>query len=544
MEHDEALSSARLFATLAKTGKLPRKGVQAAETVAVSTAADPNDPFKAKYGDLEMIQSRFVTDRVWTKVADLNNSLVGRQVLLRARAHSTRIKGKGGFLILRESCFTVQCTVFTGEKASLHMVKYVEGITMESIVEVLGVCKAPKVPIEACSQSEVEVEIEEVHVVSRAQPGLPLQILDAAFPVTLEEELAEQTAQDEELPAAAPAASTETRTRARVSQKTRLDNRVLDLRTPANQATMRISSGVCFFFREYLWKNGFVEIHTPKLLGGTSEGGANVFRLKYFGRDSCLAQSPQLFKQMALMADLDRVFEIGPVFRAEDSNTYRHLCEFTGLDLEMTIKEHYNEIMTLIHEMFLHIFKGIEREYARELAAVREQFPFINPFLYTEKPLWFTFPEAVKMLNDAGIKQSVMDDLTTENERKLGVIVHERFQTDFYIVHRYPSTVRPFYTMLCADDPNFTCSYDVFMRGEEIISGAQRLHDAALLEERIRGKGVEVKSVQDYVNSFKYGAYPHGGCGVGLERVVMLYLGLKNIRRVSMFPRDPKRLTP
>jgi aspartyl-tRNA synthetase len=247
---------------------------------------------------------------------------------------------------------------------------------------------------------------------------------------------------------------------------------------------------------------------------------------------------------MALMADLDRVFEIGPVFRAEDSNTYRHLCEFTGLDFEMTIKEHYNELMSLINNMFIHIFKGIEREYAAELAAVHEQFPFISPFQYSEEPLWLTFPEAVGMLNEIGVNQKVNEDLNTENEKKLGALVKQKYQTDFYIVHRYPSTVRPFYTMPCADDPDFTCSYDVFMRGEEIISGAQRLHDSALLESRIRKKGVDVSTVQDYVNSFKYGAFPHGGCGVGLERVVMLYLGLKNIRRVSMFPRDPKRLTP
>jgi len=543
MEHDEALSSARLFASLAKSGKLPKHSKGDDSGQMESSQADPSDPFKDKYGDLPMIQSRFQTPRVWTKVQALNSSLLNQEVLLRARAHSTRIKGKGGFLILRESCFSAQCTIFAGEKASIHMVKYVDGITMESVVEVLGVCKAPKVPIETCSQLDVEVEILEVHVVSRAQPGLPLQILDAAHPVTLEEELAEQTAQDEDEPAPSSAPSEE-RKRSKVHQRTRLDNRVLDLRTPANQAVLRIDSGVCRFFREYLHSQGFVEIHTPKLLGGTSEGGANVFRLKYFNKEACLAQSPQLFKQMALMADLDRVFEIGPVFRAEDSNTYRHLCEFTGLDFEMTIKEHYNELMSLINNMFIHIFKGIEREYAPELAAVHEQFPFISPFQYSEEPLWLTFPEAVKMLNDVGVNQKVNEDLNTENEKRLGGLVKEKYHTDFYIVHRYPSTVRPFYTMPCADDPDFTCSYDVFMRGEEIISGAQRLHDAALLEARIRKKGVDVRTVQDYVNSFKYGAFPHGGCGVGLERVVMLYLGLKNIRRVSMFPRDPKRLTP
>lgn len=139
---------------------------------------------------------------------------------------------------------------------------------------------------------------------------------------------------------------------------------------------MRLQSGVCQLFREFLYTQNFTEIHSPKLIGGTSEGGANVFRLDYFGQEACLAQSPQLYKQMVLCGDMERVFEIGPVFRAEHSNTNRHLCEFTGLDIEMVFKEHYFEVLDLLSEMFVHIFNGLEAKYAKELAIVNEQYPF------------------------------------------------------------------------------------------------------------------------------------------------------------------------
>ena len=498
---------------------------------------DGVDPFKSKYGDLPLVQSATNTPRQWTDIGQLSAAQIGSKVWLRARVHSTRIKGKGGFLILRQSCHTAQCVLFTGPTASREMVKFVGSISPESVVDVLGLCKAPQVPIAKCSQSQVEIEVEEVHVVSRAETPLPMQIMDASAAITAEEEIEENSPAGETQPV-------DPKKRAKVTMKTRLDNRVMDLRTPASSAILRISSSVSGQFRNFLTNEGFVEIHTPKLLAGSSEGGADVFRLSYFDKEACLAQSPQLYKQMAVMGDLDRVFEVAPVFRAEDSNTHRHLCEFTGLDFEMTIKEHYSEVTSLVHRLFVHMFKVLGDQHAHHIAAVKEHFPYVQPFQYTNEEVKITHAEAVEMLNKAGVRQGAREDLTTENEKKLGVIVKERYNTDFYVVHRYPSEVRPFYTMPCADDDKYTCSYDVFMRGEEIISGGQRIHDAALLESRLKAKSIDPAPLRDYLNSFRYGAFPHAGCGIGLERVVMLYLGLKNIRRVSMFPRDPKRLTP
>ena len=238
------------------------------------------------------------------------------------------------------------------------MTKYASGVSKESIVDIQGLCKAPEQQIQSSSITDLELIIVKIFVISRSLSSLPFQLEDANNPMSLEEALNEGKE------------NTGKKERARVNQDVRLDFRYIDLRLPTNQALVRISGGVCQLFREFLSNNGFVEIHTPKLIAGTSEGGCEVFRTDYFGRSACLAQSPQLYKQMAIMADLNRVFEIGPVFRAENSNTHRHLCEFMGLDLEMTIKDHYFEVLEIINKMFHYIFDGLNARYSKELQEV------------------------------------------------------------------------------------------------------------------------------------------------------------------------------
>lgn len=174
---------------------------------------------------------------------------------------------------------------------------------------------------------------------------------------------------------------------------------------------------------------------------------------------------------MMIMGDFDRVFEIGHVFRAENAHTHRHLCEFIGLDGEMAIKESYTEVLEVIGNLFKHIFNNLKTMCAKEVEVIKEQYGF-EEFQYPEETLIITFEEGVKMLNEAGVEQNVNEDLSTETEKKLGELVKEKYKTDFYIMHKYPESARPFYTMLDKNDPNFTCSYDVFMRGQEIISGA------------------------------------------------------------------------
>jgi len=331
---------------------------------------------------------------------------------------------------------------------------------------------------------------------------------------------------------------------ATVAMDLRLDYRWIDCRTPANQAIFRIQAGVCQLFRECLTNKGFTEIHSPKLLGGASEGGCEVFRLDYFGNPCCLAQSPQLYKQMtAACGGFERVFEVGPVFRAENSNTARHLCEFTGLDLEMAIKEHYYEALEVFSDLFIYIFDGLNERFGKELEAVNGQHPF-EPIKYLRPSLRLEFAEGIQMLKEAGVDADPEGDLETEHEKILGKLVKEKYDTDFFILDKYPLAVRPFYTMPDPNNPKLSNSYDMFIRGQEIVSGAQRIHDIDLLIERAKHWEIPLDTIHSYLDAFRHGAEPHAGGGIGMERVVMLFLGLPNIRKSSMFPRTPARLFP
>lgn len=292
--------------------------------------------------------------------------------------------------------------------------------------------------------------------------------------------------------------------------------------------------------------HGFLEIHSPKLQGAATESGASVFKVSYFKGSAFLAQSPQLAKQMAIAADFERVYEIGPVFRAEDSNTHRHLTEFIGLDLEMAIEEHYHEVMEMLDGMLVHIFRGLRDKYKNEIEVVQKAFP-AEEFKWREGPegtLKLSFKEAVEILVEDGVPREDLDDFSTENEKRLGRLIKAKYDTDYYIIDKFPMALRPFYTMPDPEDPTLSNSYDFFMRGEVILSGAQRIHDPQVLCEKMRSKGVDPDSMKAYVDAFRMGCPPHGGGGIGLERVLMLFLKLNNIRRASLFPRDPKRLDP
>lgn len=246
---------------------------------------------------------------------------------------------------------------------------------------------------------------------------------------------------------------------------------------------------------------------------------------------------------MCIAGDFNRVYTIGGVFRAEDSNTHRHLTEFVGLDIEMAFNDHYHEVVQTIGDTFISIFKGLRDNFGAEIETVNKQYP-CEPFKFLEPSLVLTFPEAVKMLRENGVEIGDEDDLSTPDEKFLGKLVKAKYDTDFYILDKYPLAVRPFYTMPDPNNDKLSNSYDMFMRGEEILSGAQRIHDPEFLAERARHHEIDLETIRSYIDSFRYGCPPHGGGGIGLERVLMLYLGLGNIRKTSMFPRDPKRLTP
>lgn len=487
-------------------------------------------------GDMARIMSRSRTGRTFARVADLGNNAKyqpGDTVWLSGRLHSIRVKGGSCFLVLRQDSFdTVQAVYFKDKdkpEQSQKMLSYLKTLTLESVVQLEGTIVGDA-NVKSCSVQNVELSISRIHAVSKADAVLPFSVEDAA---RSEHEVEESQSTERPFP--------------RLGQELRLDHRWMDLRAPANNAIMRIQSAVCQLFRESLYQQGFCEIHTPKLIAGESESGAGVFTTDYFGTTACLAQSPQLYKQMAVASDLDRVFEIGPVFRAENSNTRRHLCEFTGLDLEMAIHDHYMETLEVVHTMFKHIFHGLETRWAKELAVIREQYDS-EPVTFTDEPCVLHWPEAMAILKDKGFDMGdELQDLSGAMELALGAAVKETYGADFFMLDQYPSSVRPFYTMPAPDDDRYSNSYDMFLRGQEICSGAQRCHDPDLVVDMLRKKGIAVAAgdgLSSYVESFRHGVSPHAGAGIGLERVVFLYLGLDNVRKASMFPRDPNRCTP
>lgn len=468
----------------------------------------------------------------------------GPQIVFRGIVENARAQGaKLTFITFRQGLDTIQAVVAESETLSRQMVKFAGKIPAESVVLVHGLVKKPKELVKSTTIQHLELHVKKLYVVAKADAQLPMQVTDAERPIPGEGD--DEKTEDDGRPI--------------VTLNTRLNNRVIDLRGKHNTAIFTIKDGVIALFQEFLRSKKFVGVNSPRLLGAPSEGGSSVFEVKYFNTKAYLAQSPQLYKQMLIASRFERVMEVGPIFRAENSNTARHLTEFTGLDMEMAFEEDYHEVVGLLEELMLYIFNGLRTRYSRETDLVRSIYQ-VEEFKLPEagKVPRLPFSEGVQMLRDDGVEIGDFDDLSTPDEKRLGALVLKKYGTDFYVLDKYPLAIRPFYTMPSAEtqaaydpkDPNAgtSNSYDFFMRGQEIMSGAQRIHDAAFLEKRMREcvTPVDPKSegLRDYVNAFRYGCPPHAGGGIGLERIVMLWLGLPNVRLASLFPRDPSRLSP
>ncbi|CAG5118385.1 unnamed protein product [Candidula unifasciata] len=437
----------------AEGDKALKKQQKDAEKAAKKAHANQSN---GRYGNLPLSQSQDRTQRRLYKVCELEPSLAGQSVWAQC------------FFVIRQQKWTVQVVVIQSENISKQVLKFISSVSAESIIDVEGVLQTVGQKIQSCSQQDVELHIQQIWVVSAAEPRLPLLIDDASRPET-EDGLAT------------------------VNQDTRLDNRVLDLRTVTNQSIFRLEAG----------------------------GGANVFEVTFFKTKAYLAQSPQLYKQMSVL------------FRAEDSNTHRHLTEFIGLDLEMAFNYHYHEVLEVIGDMFVAIFKGLQQQYSEEISLVNKQYPS-EPFKFLEPRLVLNYKDGVDMLREVGVEMDDEDDLLTPHEKLLGKFLKAKYDTEFFILDKYPLAVRPFYTMPDPFNAKWSNSYDMFMGGEEILSGAQRIHDPELLSKRALEHGCQLDKIKGYIDSFRY----------GLERVTMLYLGLDNVKKTSLFPRDPKRLTP
>ncbi|KAL1748906.1 hypothetical protein HDZ31DRAFT_28518 [Schizophyllum fasciatum] len=487
----------------------PRK-IEELERVAVQKQKTLDVP--ARYGRLPLVLSEAdIKDVTLTSLGSVSSESIGQEITFRARLHARRnLSSHLAFFVFRQGVTTLQGVLEEHESDTEPLfIAWSEHIQPEAILQVTGTLKAPKVPVKYASLHDVELQIQGMHIVAEPTVSLPFRPYQV-----------------------------------NASDHTRLEHRVIDLRTPPSNALFRLNAAVCRYFRNYLDDHGFIEIHSPKLQGSATESGSSVFPVEYFGRKAFLAQSPQLAKQMAISADLGRVFEIGPVFRAENSNTHRHLTEYTGLDVEMAFQHHYHETMYLMIDLLKNIFKNVYEHCRPQIEVLKQAFPH-DDLVWTEETPVIPFKEGIRMLKESGWEGDVSedDDLGTRDEIRLGELVKEKYHTDFYVLDKFPVAARPFYAMLDPNDKRFTNSFDMFIRGQEILTGGQRIHEPAALLRRMRDAGViPAGSLEEYMKAFEWGCPPHAGAGVGLERILMLMFKLGNIRFASMFPRDPKSL--
>lgn len=405
------------------------------------------------------------------------------------------------FLILRDKTGKVQVTVEKSEEKNRELVETINNLTLESTVKIIGkVVKNEKVKLNG-----MEIIPTSIIVTSKSEEELPINYKDKDS----------------------------------VLIDTRLDYRVLDLRNEYNANIFRIQSKFVEAMREFLYQNDFIEIHTPKLIGTASESGSEVFEVKYFDRLAYLAQSPQFYKQMAMSSGFDRIFEVGPVFRAENSNTNRHTTEFTGFDLEFSFINSVEDVMDLEEELLKYALQKVKDsyedlirdEYHQEILIPEGKFPRIKlEDLYKELENRYGY----KISDDAKL------DLTTEAEKLSYKFSMEVYNSEFLFVTDYPKDKRAFYHMRKNGIPQ---GYDLIWRGVEITTGAQREHRYKELKEQAQEKGLD-KDVQFYLEFFKYGCPPHGGFGLGIDRLTMLLLGLPSLKEAMFIFRGPNRLNP
>ncbi len=420
-------------------------------------------------------------------------SATGRRVRLAGWVHRVRGLGNVTFVLLRDRSGLVQC-VFEGDAVA-------GGLTVESVVRVDGVAVA-----EPRAAGGAEVRADRLEVLAAAPSGLP-------FPVNYR------------ILEAGP--------------ELLLDERALSLRHPRNQAIFRVQAALGEAFRLALTKRGFLEVHTPKLVAAGTEGGAELFPVRYFDRPAFLAQSPQFYKQMLVIAGFERVFEVGPVFRAESHNTSRHVNEFTSLDLELAFIDSEEAIMALHEAVIGEMLERVRVECQRDLGFLGAKIPEgVGPIPR------LGVPEACRLLRERYKWETPSGEVNPEGERLLGDYARAELGSDFLFLTHFPAAKRPAYTKPRPEDSSLTRSFDLLFRGLEITTGGQRIEGHAELEASFRRRGFDPADFSSYLGAFRFGAPPHGGCATGLERLTESLLALENIREACLFPRDRDRLTP
>ena len=425
----------------------------------------------------------------------LGESLLNQEVVLEGAVHSIRNMGDVAFVILRRREGLFQ-TVFENEKADISIHDLKEAMT----VRVKGILHEEK-----RAPHEREIRIRGVEILSQPAEPMPLAIDKWKLNTSLE---------------------------------AKLNLRPIALRNIQERSKFKIQEALTRAFRDYLYENGFTEIHTPKIGARGAEGGANLFKLSYFHKPAVLAQSPQFYKQMKVGV-FDRVFETGPGFRAEKHNTKRHLNEYTSLDFEMGYIDSFEEIMAMETGFLQYAVELLKKDYAKELQILKVQLPKVDkiPAVRFDKA-----KELVAEKYNRKIRNPY--DLEPEEEALIGRYFKEEYDADFVFVTHYPSKKRPFYAMDDPNDEKFTLSFDLLFHGLEVTTGGQRIHDYAQLKAKIAARGMEEEGMEQYLDTFKHGMPPHGGLGIGLERLTMQLLGEENVREACLFPRDLNRLEP
>lgn len=440
----------------------------------------------------------FITGLKQQEEAELDDLLKaeeGTTIILEGAVHSIRDMGEIAFVILRKREGLIQ-TVWEEGKTDMELSEIREG----DYIHVTGQIKD-----EERAPHGKEVRLSTIRHLSHVSCPLPLPIDKWKLNTSLE---------------------------------AKLDRRSLSLRNIRERARFRIQEGIVRGFRDFLYEQGFTEIHTPKIGAKSAEGGANMFRLSYFHRPAVLQQSPQLYKQM-MVGVFDRVFETGPVFRAEKHNTRRHLNEYTSLDFEMGYIHSFLDICAMETGFLQYTMNLLEKEYNKELKLLNITLPDVEKIPYVR------FDEAKRLVSEK-YNRKIRNpfDLEPEEEELIGKYFKEEYNADFVFVTHYPSKKRPFYAMDDPEDTRYTLSFDLLYHGLEITTGGQRIHDLSMLEEKIQEKGMTEEGLEQYLDAFRFGMPPHGGLGIGLERLTMQLLGEDNVREACLFPRDMSRLEP
>jgi aspartyl-tRNA synthetase len=425
---------------------------------------------------------------------DISKKDYNSSVTVAGWVEDIRNLGSIGFLILRDKQGTLQLTIL--KKKTPELFEQLLALSRESVISVKGLCKENEKV-----RNGYEILPETVSVLSLAATPLPLGVVDKVD----------------------------------ADFDTRLDNRVIDLRKPGTQAIFKIRSAVLAAADEYLRSQQFLEVHTPKIIASSSEGGTDMFKLHYFEKEAFLAQSPQLYKQSLMATGLDRVYEIAWYFRAEEHNTRRHLNESTAVDVEMAFIQSEEDVMKILEHLVHSMWKRAS-ECTEELAVLKKTIA-IPTLPFTRVP----YDEAVAMIQKQGSPITWGQDLSTEDEKLLGDLMAKQGK-EFYFITRYPLASKPFYTM--PEGEKHSRGFDLECKGVEVSSGSQRIHDISLLIERLKACNLDPKDFEAYLNAFRYGMPPHGGFGFGIERFLMELLDIQNIRECILFPRDRTRLTP